>query len=128
LLVSDLGSGRERGGAMRVRYSRAVTESIDVFHAAAGETWIGDDAVLLSLRRFAPGLSAMTGSTVRLGRNAQSSSQAFLGVGANYRYPRDEGNGISTRTRSPKRFAVPHERRTLQAPGSLRRKVTAWKR
>lgn len=48
LLVSDLGSGRERGRTMRVRYSRAVTESIDVFHAAAGETRIGDDAVLLA--------------------------------------------------------------------------------
>jgi hypothetical protein len=48
LLVSDLGRGRERGGTMRVRYSRAVTESIDVFHAAAGETWVRDDAVLLA--------------------------------------------------------------------------------
>jgi hypothetical protein len=38
LLMSDLGRGRESGRTMRVGYSRAVTESVDVFHADAGET------------------------------------------------------------------------------------------
>jgi hypothetical protein len=46
LLMSDLRSCGESGRTMRVGYGRAVAESVDVFHADAGELRIGDNAVL----------------------------------------------------------------------------------
>ena len=46
--MRGLGSGWGRGRIMPVGYSRAVTDSIDVFHAATAETWIGDDPALLA--------------------------------------------------------------------------------